>query len=160
MVNKQAKKRWLMIFGSATILLLVLFFAFYLPWKNRAKAPTDNNKGSVSSEVKTKQTVSTQDNDNETAQAPSDYYTKGETALDDKNYQKAIENFDNAISEDPKNADYYIKKSQSEYNLGQKQAAIDTLKEGINQIPNNGELTSRLDTLERTQTEPLGSNFQ
>jgi cytoskeletal protein RodZ len=39
MKDKKIKKRWLIVFSVLLVLALVVFFAIYLPWKHKAKAP-------------------------------------------------------------------------------------------------------------------------
>ena len=59
----------------------------------------------------------------------------------------AVIDFQQAISLDQKQPNYYNRKSQAEYNLGKKDQAIKTLEEGLINIPDSDLLKSRLDIL-------------
>ncbi|OQA03230.1 MAG: Tetratricopeptide repeat protein [bacterium ADurb.Bin400] len=84
-------------------------------------------------------------------QEPTDqqFYQTGMEDLGAQRYDSAAHNFAKAIEINPNNPDYYNKKSQAEYNLGQKSQAIATVKEGIANNPNDELLRSRLEILER-----------
>ena len=74
-------------------------------------------------------------------------FQKGATELTAKNYGEAIQYFDQAIAENAYEPQYYSDKSEAQYNLGQKQAAIDTLRTGSSLNPDSDLLKSKLDVL-------------
>jgi len=75
------------------------------------------------------------------------FYQQGLTALKQKDYNQAITNFNKALAVDPKNTELYIKKSEAEYALGQKEAALKTVEEGLKVSPDNEVLKGRRDIL-------------
>jgi len=78
-------------------------------------------------------------------------YLQGSKELTSKNYSEAIKYFDQAITSDPYEPLYYSDKSGVQYNLGDKQGAIDTLKQGSSLNPDSDLLKSKLDVLTKDQ---------
>lgn len=126
MKDKKIKKRWLIVFSVLLILILVVFFAIYLPWKNKAKAPIKEN----------------------VVQAEK-YKEEAKNDLENNDIPSAIDKLEKALELDPNNADNYIDKSAVEYAAGNKDQAEATIKEGLEVDPDNELLKSRLDTLEK-----------
>lgn len=85
-----------------------------------------------------------------TPQSADDYYQAGIEKFNDKDYEGAIKDIERAISLNNKVPDYYNKKSQAEYNLGQKDQAIATTQEGLKNNPDSELLKSRLDILQKS----------
>jgi|SRR3990167_4305892 len=83
-----------------------------------------------------------------------DYYEQGVTKFTQKDYTKAITSIDKAIALDSHQPNYYNKKSQAQYNLGQKDKAIATVQEGLNKNPDSDLLKSRLDILQKDSFNP------
>jgi len=79
------------------------------------------------------------------------FYQQGSEALTNKNYAEAIKDFDQAIAEDPYEPQYFSDKSGAQYNLGDKQGAIDTLRQGSSLNPDSDLLKSKLDVLTKDQ---------
>lgn len=126
MKDKKIKKRWLIVFSVLLALTLVVFFAIYLPWKNKAKAPIKEN----------------------TVQAER-YKEEAKDDLEKNDIPAAIDKLEKAVELDPTNSQTYAQKSEAEYASGDKQAAIDTVKEGLEQNPDDELLKSKLDVLEK-----------
>lgn len=124
MKDKKVRKRWILFFCVLLLLALVIIFAIYLPFKNKAKAPISNN-------------------------ASINYATTAKKALDNKDYSAAVDNYDKAIEANPANTENYIDKSAAEYAAGDKEAAKATVEEGLVVDPNNELLKARLDALEK-----------
>lgn len=103
------------------VLLAALVFCVLLPYRNKTKAPTS------------------QINYSETAKE----------ALDAKNYPVAVDNYGKAIATNPTDTENYAGKSTAEYAAGEKEAAINTIQEGLKQDPNNELLKAKLDVLEK-----------
>jgi len=79
------------------------------------------------------------------------FYLEGVKELDQKNYADAINYFDQAIAENPKQPLFFSDKSEAQFNLGDKSGAIETLNEGINKNPDSDLLKSKLDVLTKDQ---------
>lgn len=119
-MTKRNKKR-VIVSILVVVLLAALVFGVILPYRNKTKAPTS------------------QINYSETAK----------TALDNKDYSKAVDNYGKAIATNPTNVENYIDKSAAEYAAGEKEAAINTIEEGLKQDPTSELLKSKLDVLEK-----------
>lgn len=96
---------------------------------------TDNQSGNTATDKQ--QNVSPTEN----------LYREGAAQMGEKNYGEAIKYFDQAIAEDPYAPQYYSDKSEAQYNSGDKQGAIDTLKQGSSLNPDSDLLKSKLDVL-------------
>lgn len=70
----------------------------------------------------------------------SGFLDLGQKYLEDMAYEDAILVFDEAIAIDPKCAEAYLGKAQAQYALGQLDAAVTTLQEGIAQVDDATEL--------------------
>lgn len=79
------------------------------------------------------------------------FYLQGSEKLTAKNYAEAIKYFDQAIAADAYEPQYYSDKSEAQYNLGDKQAAIATLKQGSSLNPDSDLLKSKIDILTKDQ---------
>lgn|GEM_PF-2483601 len=84
-----------------------------------------------------------------TALTADQYFADGQNQMSNQAWDEAVKSFAQAITLDPKQPSYYNRKSQAEYNLGQKDQAIKTLKDGLAQNPGDDLLSSRLDVLEK-----------
>jgi len=91
-----------------------------------------------------------------TPESADDYYQAGVKKFNAKDYSGAIKDIEQAISLNSKVPDYYNKKSQAEYNLGQKGQALVTVQEGLKNNPDSDLLKSRLDILQKSS---FNSNF-
>lgn len=76
-------------------------------------------------------------------------FQKGIEQFSQKDYQQSVEHFSDAIEASPENPDYYAYKSSAQYNLGQKDEAIATVQEGLQNNPDNELLKSKLDVLQK-----------
>lgn len=76
-------------------------------------------------------------------------FDAGIEKLNNKDYTGAAEEFEKAIVENPSNIDNYTKKSEAEYQAGDKEEAIATVEEGLAQDPENELLKSKLDVLQK-----------
>jgi len=79
---------------------------------------------------------------------------KGTEALNNKNYQAAIDYFAKAIAENPNIAGYYSLKSQAEFLAGKTADAKSTLEAGLKIDPENELLNSKLDALNNNNLVP------
>jgi len=75
------------------------------------------------------------------------FYAHGIKNFENKSYDQAISDFEIAISINPKVAVYYSLKSEAEFLAGKKDDARATLEAGIENIPGNDVLNSKLDVL-------------
>lgn len=126
----------LIIFGG------IVFWQYQKPEKKSSATEqnqvSDNNQNT---DTNGQQNISTTEN----------LYRKGAQELTDKNYDEAIKFFDQAIAENPYEPQYYSDKSEAEYNLGQKDQAITTLKQGSSINPDSDLLKSKIDVLSKDQ---------
>lgn len=76
---------------------------------------------------------------------PYYYYDLGLLEFSKNNCLEAINYFNKAIALNSSNPNFYIKKSSAQITLNQKQAAIDTINQGLVNIPNDSSLLSQLD---------------
>lgn len=114
-------KKTVIVSILVVVLLAALVFGVILPYRNKTKAPT----------------------------AEISYSETAKTALDNKDFPKAVDNYSKAIASDPTDTTNYIDKSTAEYAAGDKEAAKATVIEGLVQDPNNELLKARLDALEK-----------
>lgn len=91
------------------------------------------------------------------AKSATDYFDEGQALMSTQSWEKAAESFSQAISIDAKVPNYFNRKSQAQYNLGQKDQAINTLEAGLAANPDSDLLRSRLDVL---QKDYIGSQPQ
>lgn len=83
--------------------------------------------------------------------AAENFYLQGSEALTNKNYTEAIKDFNQAIAADAYEPQYYSDKSEAQFDSGDKQGAIDTLKQGSSLNPDSDLLKSKLDVLTKDQ---------
>ncbi|MCL5410378.1 MAG: hypothetical protein M1324_00800 [Patescibacteria group bacterium] len=132
-MNKERGKIVFWVTIAVVLLVAILIFGFYFPYKNKTKAPTktpektteesnQNNQSLTSSsnfDNKTTTNSSTTTATPDTSQSaestdPNYYYTLGLKSTSEKNYSDAISNFSKAIELNPKAPDYYSKKAEAE----------------------------------------------
>ncbi len=161
---KGRPKRLILILTIILVIsLIVLAIFLYLHKRNDQKtqdlANIDNSPGTITAidnVPSTNQDTGKIDAIPETKSA-NDYFSEGQTLMTEKSWDKAVENFSQAINIDNKVPDYYNRKSQAQYNLGQKDQAISTLEAGLAANPESDLLKSRLDVL---QKDYIGSQPQ
>ena len=166
----QHRKQYRIVIVLAVVALVLLAGLVYGNWRTKkANLAVDgeNNTDTLS------QTIGTQEiNANPSAQPASgesstststkttapttaeDYYGEGVVKFTQKDYTGAIASMDKAIALDSHQPNYYNKKSQAQYNLGQKDKAIATVQEGLNKNPDSDLLKSRLDILQKDSFNP------
>ena len=90
--------------------------------------------------------------------APSwqEQYDLGVRYLSDGNYEEAIIAFTAAIEIDPKNADGYIGMAKAHIAMGDIDAALAVLSQGLNECDNPNAIDAFMETLEE-QTKPMDS---
>lgn len=122
----------------------IVFWQFQKPDKKSGaikqnQIPTDN------------QANNTNHNEQQIVDPADELYNRGTIQLQSKNYTDAISYFDQAIAQNPYQPKYYSDKSEAQYNLGQKDQAIQTLKQGISLNSDSDLLKSKLDVLSKDQ---------
>lgn len=115
---------WLVFIGIVLIVAVIVFFV-WLPAKNKTKAPVSNNNSYL-----------------ETLFNAPDEAREAVSDLTASQYQAAI-------LADPENIQNYIDKSAAEYQAGDKEAALDTVNQGLTVDPSNELLRGRKDVLEK-----------
>lgn len=75
------------------------------------------------------------------------HYWLGLENLNKNKFNDAVTEFAEAIKLDAKEPNYYVKKSEAQYKLGQKDQAIETINIGLQKIPGNNLLQDQLDIL-------------
>lgn len=166
MKKKNSKTSWL-IFIGIVLAIAVIIFCIWLPIQNKTKAPdsnqnvnTNNSNGSFdqkdNSNINTNSADNTDQKDTNQNQNTntrptlnaSDYYNQGLVYTSQKQYEAAINSFTKAIEINPKEPDYYNKKAEAEVLVDRKQDAINTIKAGLVQNPNDTNLQNKLNILE------------
>lgn len=135
MNQRNSKIRWL-VFVGVVLLIVAIVFCIWLPIKNKTKAPSSNQN----TNIETENNINTNDNDLDDSLKPKDNAEK-------KDFQNKVADKAAEIENDPNNVQNYIDKSQYEYLLGDNQAALQTVKEGLKIDPNNDLLQNRRDVL-------------
>jgi len=79
----------------------------------------------------------------------TEYFDEGQAFMVSQSWTNAVSSFDQAIAIDANNPNYFNRKSQAQYNLGEKDQAIKTVKDGLVSNPNSDLLKSRLDILQK-----------
>jgi tetratricopeptide (TPR) repeat protein len=144
--NKKNRRYKKFIYVIIAVLLIVLIICDYvfLIRKSKVLAPSSSNNKEQAA-VNESSNTSTQ----EKTLTANDYYQSGVSDFIKKDYNSSISNLSKAIELDPKNIDYYKIKSAAENNLGEKDDAISTVKEGLKINPNDQLLLSRVDSLQK-----------
>lgn len=126
MEKRNSKTYWL-VFVGVVLLAAIVIFCVWLPYKNKTKAPEANKN--TNSYIET------------ALEAPD--------AAKQAVLQENINQYSTAIADNPENIQNYIDKSEAEYQTGDKQAALDTVNEGLKIDPNNDLLKNKRDVLEK-----------
>lgn len=161
--EKKSKKNWviILIISGLIVILAVSGYLFWHSYKDKA----DKNSHQSNSSDSTDQATATQgatsnnfDNKGEPSEAvsspevnsadPYSLYDAGKKLLNQKNYQGSLDYFNQALAIRNDDANFYISKSEAQVGLGQKQAAIDTINQGLTVLPNNETLLTQLDVLQ------------
>lgn len=136
-------------------ILCLLIFAGLVFWQyQKPERKSDANEQNQTQNVSSENAQSSDNNDivpNQPLSKADDFYLQGSKELTNKNYSEAIKYFDQAIAENPYEPQYYSDKSGAQYNLGQKNQAIETLKQGSSLNPDSDLLQSKLDVLTKDQ---------
>jgi tetratricopeptide (TPR) repeat protein len=145
------KRRFYIVVIVVLILVMAALLFYLYKTKKTAAPPTNTDQSGTISAVEDNPTNT---NDQPATELPpektaADYFTEGQNFMSEGKWSDAINSFDQAITLDDKNPDYYNRKSQAQYNLNQKQEAIDTINAGLVTNPNSDLLKSRLDILEK-----------
>ena len=114
----------------ALLVLVVVLLGIFLFWQNKNRT----NESSSPSGSSTNTTTSTSSDDNMTK---------------DEQIEKALDETEAAIAENPKEADNYSQKASLLYMQGDKQGALDVINQGLDVDPNDELLKSKKDTIER-----------
>jgi len=160
---------WLLFVGALIVIVLIIF-CVWLPWKNKTKAPESNqnvnteniNSNDSSFDLKDNQNTNNENqnaitnsnsnkntNLNNSADHNADYYyNQGLVYTSQKQYDKAIESFAQAIAKNSKEPDYYSKKAEAEVLAGKKQDAIATVQAGLVANPGDPNLQNKLNILQ------------
>lgn len=131
------------------IIVLIMVFLFF---KNESVTVAPETSEESTKNVITGDVVTdppTEQDEVTTPTSAADFYSQGFLDFQGGKYSQAIEKFDSAISMDPENANYYAKKSEAQYNLGNKEEAIQTVKDGLVALPDNDFLKTKLDILNK-----------
>lgn len=148
--TSQLKSRPTTLYILIGILCLVIF-AGLIYWQyqkpEKKSSATEQSQPASSDQTNNQETTSEQ----VPLTASEKYYQQGTEQLNAKNYSEAIKFFDQAIAGDPYEPQYYSDKSEAQYNSGDKQAAINTLKQGSSLNPDSDLLKSKIDVLSKDQ---------
>lgn len=158
--RKQKSKRKILIIGvSLLIVLLVLGGLFYYLRTNNKSSQSVHDNDPADNTISAEST-NTGDNfdykgeEPKTETEPTDssdpysLYDSGELALNSKDYQQALDFFNQALALRNNDANFYIGKSQAQVGLGKRNDAIATVNQGLSVLPNNETLLTQLDVLQ------------
>lgn len=126
MKQRNSKIYWLVFIG-VVLLLAVAVFCIWLPYKDKTKAPESNKNSNTGQET--------------IPDLPNE--------INKETLKSDIKKYGEAINSDPTNAQNYIDKSGAEYLAGDKDAALETVVQGLEVDPTNELLKSRKDILEK-----------
>lgn len=130
--------------------LVVFLYSHHQNDQNTEKTiEEDSNLGTINAVDNTVPASGTGTIETPVVKSATDYFDEGQAFIASQSWTNAVNSFDQAIALDAKNPDYFNRKSQAQYNLGQKDQAIRTLKDGIVSNPSSDLLKSRLDILQK-----------
>lgn len=133
------------------LIVLVCLFIFtgiiYSQYQKPEQKSTANDKNEAAGNNNGQKEEQDQNPSNIAIPKSQTYYLEGVSEMNQKNYAEAINYFDQAISENPDEPLFYSDKSEAQYNLGDKENAIETLRQGITENPESDLLKSKLDVL-------------
>lgn len=141
--NKPNKKSLYVLIGL--ICLLIFTGIIYSQYRQPDKKSTAND----GDETKVEDQPTEQNNvlnDANVADSQTKYL-EGVSALDQKNYAEAIDYFDQAIAKNPNEPLSYSNKAEAQFNLGNKEGALETLRQGVAENPDSDLLKSKIDVL-------------
>ncbi len=136
------------------VFVVAIIYYFMLYFKYKEKQSDSNNQESNQSidnqPSQSEDNLGLEDNTtNDTPTSEDSSYQQAKKSLDNKDYENAIQSFNKAIAANPHNPDYYSGKSEAEYNLGQKTEALETVKQGLAENPDDDLLKSKLDVMQK-----------
>ena len=139
----------LVVIAAVFIVSGVYYFRSNGSESKPAENPANNNIG--------------ENNDNQNAKVEElspdqQLYVKGINSLEAKKYDEAIDYFRQAISENPNVISYYSLKSEAEVLANKKDDAKATLEAGLKIDPDNELLNSKLDQLNKTDSDSTNSS--
>lgn len=162
-LDKEERNHKPRILRGLIIVLCVTVFSGIVFWqfaKPERKSSADQNNPAVDNLLNDNQfdqkTTTTPATSNKTAPStidpelidPYHYYDLGLTQATNKQYEDAISNFQKAIDLKPTISEFYSKKAEAEVSNNQKGQAIETIKTGLGNIPNDPTLKNKLDILQ------------
>ena len=145
----QIKSKPTLLYTLIGILCLTIF-AGLIFWQYQ-KPDKKSNANEQNQLIADDQPNNTDADEQQNISPTENLYREGAAQLSEKNYSEAIKYFDQAIASDPYQPQYYSDKSGAQYNLGQKDQAIETLKQGSSLNPDSDLLKSKLDVLTKDQ---------
>lgn len=147
--SDQLKSKPVLLYVLIGILCLVIFAGLIFWQYQKPERKSDANEQNQSTAGEQKSDISTDENQN--ISPAENLYREGAAQLTQKNYNEAIKYFDQAIASDPYEPQYYSDKSEAQFNLGQKDQAIETLRLGSSLNPDSDLLKSKLDVITKDQ---------
>lgn len=148
----QGKSKPVLLYALIGILCLVIFAGLVFWQYQKPERKSDaNEQNQTTVDNQPSNVNSTNTNEQPNVSPTENLYREGAEQLAEKNYSEAIKYFDQAIASDPYEPQYYSDKSAAQYNLGQKDQAIETLKQGSSLNPDSDLLKSKLDVLTKDQ---------
>jgi len=154
MIKSIGKIQKSILFTIVGLIIIILIIA-YLIYKNHSVKPAantivTNTEQPATTEIGEEPDVTPPEDEGGVAPtSATDYYSQGFIKFQNQHYTEAISDFDNAIALNPSNDIYYAKKSEAQYNLGQKEAAIKTVEDGLKVLPDSDLLKTKLDILNK-----------
>jgi tetratricopeptide (TPR) repeat protein len=135
------------------ILLIVIAASAIIFYPTRIKHISEQNQSLDNIKITAVDNPTDENNQDATDQGVTktadEYYNDAQNYMTAQNWSSAISSFDQAIALNQKEPNYYNRKAQAQYNLGQKDQSIATLEVGIENNPNSDLLKSRLDVMQK-----------
>lgn len=128
------------------LIIFVIFDYFFIVRKGIKVLAPSSEQNSTDTTDQTQPSMDSKTQDSEA----TNYYNDGLTKFNTKKYAEAIIDFSDAIRMNPKIDLYYSKKSQAQMNLGDRQASIETIRDGLKILPDSDLLNTRLEILLNT----------
>lgn len=147
--SDQVKSKPVLLYVLIGILCLVIFAGLIFWQYQKPERKSDANE--LNQSTADNQLSNNEANKQQDISPTENLYRKGAEQLAEKNFTEAIKYFDQAIASDPYEPQYYSDKSEAQFNLGQKDQAIETLKQGSSLNPDSDLLKSKLDVITKDQ---------
>jgi tetratricopeptide (TPR) repeat protein len=131
------------------VFVIIAILIFYFCNKSHVAEIQTKELPPAINEVENSKTENSQEDLSKEQKSAQNFYNDGLAKMEDKKWSEAVDEMSQAINMDNNNSEYYLKKSEAEYMLGDKEAAINTLNSGLGVDPENQLMKDKLEILTR-----------